>query len=59
LFSKGYAVSEDGHLLETRVLVQALDGLRVVIHTREHGRRTFTLSRLELTHHLRFWIARC
>ena len=37
LLSGGYSVWEDGHLYEVRALVAALGGLKIIIHTREHG----------------------
>jgi hypothetical protein len=37
LLSGGYSVWEDGHLLEIRALVDSLNGMKIVIHTREHG----------------------
>jgi len=37
LLAGGFDVAEDGELYETRVLVERFDGLRMVIHTREHG----------------------
>jgi hypothetical protein len=37
LLSGGFAVWEDGRLLEIRVLVAVLNRLTIVIHTREHG----------------------
>ena len=37
LLGSGFAVWGDGQLLETRVQVAMLNGLRLEIHTREHG----------------------
>ena len=37
LLAGGFSVWSDGTLLETRALVQQLGGLKIVIHTREHG----------------------
>ena len=44
LLSGGYSVWEDGRLYEIRVLVAALNGLKIVIHTREHGPAHFHVS---------------
>jgi len=37
LLSSTLIVWEDGRLIDTRAVVARLDGLRIVIHTREHG----------------------
>ena len=37
LLEGGFSVWEDGTLLEIRALVDQVGGLRIVIHTREHG----------------------
>ena len=44
LMSGGFAVWEDGRLIETRVLVERIDRLKIVIHTREHGPPHFHVS---------------
>ncbi len=44
LLSSGFAVWNDGRLIETRVLVARLDRLKIVIHTREHGPPHFHVS---------------
>jgi len=37
LLSSTLVVWEDGRLIDTRAVVARFDGLRIVIHTREHG----------------------
>jgi len=37
LLTGGFGVWEDGRLIETRVFVDSVGPLRIVIHTREHG----------------------
>jgi hypothetical protein len=44
LLSGGFSVWDDGRLLETRVLVDRIDRLKIVIHTREHGPPHFHVS---------------